>query len=184
LTTDDAMPSAPWLLYVLGAAGLLAAGVVAVTRYPSLPADYPNHWGFDGMPTQWAPKSLMWVLSPVIIGAVLLFVALVATWAMSRLPVRRHPDGDRVGPKARQDVRLQSAVTGVGWTAAWAALLLSALTLVVVLGGAGTILQVVLGVGLVASLLPLLVVLRNAGTGGSSTGGMGSESADHDAHWD
>jgi uncharacterized membrane protein len=54
------------LLRIVAEAGsvgaMVAAWVIAVREYPSLPARFPIHFGIDGRPDGWGNKRMLWLM--------------------------------------------------------------------------------------------------------------------------
>jgi uncharacterized membrane protein len=71
---------AAWAITIAAALGNV---VLVATRYSSLPAQVPTHYGFFGRPDAWGGKNVMWLvaLMPLLIALLMLgiMITMVAT---------------------------------------------------------------------------------------------------------
>lgn len=72
-----------WTLSTLAALLPLAGvGALLASRWQTLPAQFPVHWGIDGQPNGWADRTPMGVFGPLIIGAgIVLLITLLGALA-------------------------------------------------------------------------------------------------------
>ena len=82
----------PWVPHWTAALLIAALYVYGASVYGALPATVPTHWGMDGTPDSWEPKSFGAVFLPLNVAAgMCLFLALVSAAAPAMTPQEKQP---------------------------------------------------------------------------------------------
>jgi uncharacterized membrane protein len=58
---------------------IAAAAIATVANYADLPASVPVHWDIAGRPDGYGPRAMLWLLGPVLMGAMLV-IGLCLPW--------------------------------------------------------------------------------------------------------
>lgn len=110
---------APWPVAALlvATAIVVALALYAWLRFPAVPDPMPTHWGADGQPDAWEPKSLSGFLTLVLIGPVIVWVTTVGVVALLRAMFGG--GGFTSSMSDRDKARQQLAAPGQLWVIAW-----------------------------------------------------------------
>ncbi|MCX7521830.1 DUF1648 domain-containing protein [Microbacterium sp. STN6] len=146
----------PFVWYIVALVILMAAGVVGVALYPSLPDSIATHFNGSGVADTYSPKSFFSVFGVLLVGfglVVLLFA--LALWVRVVQP-RQRADADpaRSARRAHAQLRLMQGL--LGQITATSSLLIAVSSLVVWLGPGEAAL---VNVGIFVPLALLLVVI-------------------------
>lgn len=141
-----------WLLHLMAVLILVACFVDGAITYESLPEVVPTHWGPDGSPDSWSPKTFGSVFFPLLVAAGVSVLLAIVTAAVPKMII---PDNE---PSLWELYRREGMIRGTiaamggttiliavlsgyfavaGWTnpdhvSSWPALLLTALILGIV----------------------------------------------------
>lgn len=82
----------PWVPHWVAALLVAAFYLYGASVYGSLPDTVPTHWGLDGTPDSWDPKSFGSVFLPLNVAAgMCLFLALISAAAPAMTPQEKQP---------------------------------------------------------------------------------------------
>lgn len=176
-----------WLLHLLALGLGLLSGLVVIVAFPSLPDPLPTHYGVDGVPNAWEPKSWATALAlpAIAVASALLLVTLAAVLArrIDPQPGDGHPAVAHF-VRANQRRLVQRALGLINLTSAG---LLGMVAVVPVLNLAPSALSVLVWGGIALTLIPgawLIVRSVNLQHQARRTpSAAGPESPDDDRLW-
>ncbi|MFJ4208517.1 DUF1648 domain-containing protein [Paenarthrobacter sp. NPDC089675] len=103
-----------WLLHLLPVLVLAACFAYGTTVYPSLPDTIPTHWGPNGSPDAWSPKTFGTAYFPLLVAAGVSVLLALVTAALPKMVV---PDQE---PSAwelhRQEGLIRGTIAALGCT--------------------------------------------------------------------
>lgn len=101
LTTRSTRLPGGWLVWILPAVLPLVSLYLLHDRLPSLPDRIPIHWGIDGQPDRWTPKSFRSVAALPVLGLLLTAALVLMGTALARAR-QVSPAGDSAAHESRR----------------------------------------------------------------------------------
>lgn len=185
-TADVPEVRAYWWLHIASFLIAAAATAVIVAQYDKLPDPYPTHWGIDGTPDAFAPKSLLVVGSVPLIGiGMACFMAVIAV-VIARRREALLPDGDPDGARVASTIVRNKVLLTLGVSSLIMNATFGFLGVVPLLHVTPLILNVATVALLLASVLVPLAIVIGAARARARVGqgdAHGPESPDDDALW-
>jgi uncharacterized membrane protein len=119
LTPDRGRMPGGWLIHAGPLLMMLAVAVILRMRWSDIPPRFPVHWGFDGRANGWAPRTILGVYLPLIIGAATCaFIMLIAVAISTARKV--HASGSAGDAEARFRRTIVLILAAVEYTIAFA----------------------------------------------------------------
>lgn len=176
-----------WLLHLLALGLTLLSALVVTVAFPSLPDPLPTHYGADGVPNAWEPKSLATaLLVPAVAVASTVLLATLAAVLARRIDPQPGDGHPGVAKSVRDDQRHLLQRT-LGLTNLASAALLGFAAVVPVLNLAPSALSVLVWGGTALTVIPgVWLILRTARLqrdARRAPSGSGPESPDDDRLW-